>query len=134
MPELTATTLDGRAVSLQSLAGEVALVNVWATWCEPCRHELPVLAKLQRDQPGLRVVAISVDRTRSAAELRTFTERRALPFAIWHDPDDRASAALGIGTLPASFLVGRDGLVKWRRAGVVRPGDEELFRALAASL
>ncbi len=121
---------------MADLKGQVTLVNLWATWCEPCRHEMPVLAKLQckHADAGFRIVAISVDRDRTPDELREFSERRDLPFAVWHDPKDLTSAAFGVGALPASFLFDSDGRLVWRRAGAVKGDDPGLERALGVAL
>jgi peroxiredoxin len=136
VPRIQATATAGGAVSLQDLKGEVVLVNLWATWCEPCRHELPELTALHRRYAarGLRVVAISVDRDRTLAEVAAFAERRQLPFAIWHDPTDQASGRLGARLLPSNFLVGRDGTLAWRRTGAITADDPEVMAAIERAL
>jgi thiol-disulfide isomerase/thioredoxin len=91
MPAFAAVTLSGEPVTLG--AGQVSLVNVWATWCEPCRQELPVLVELHRRHAGLHVVGVSVDRARSSQELVDFVARRKIPFEIWHDRDGPDLAA-----------------------------------------
>ncbi|RMH37292.1 MAG: hypothetical protein D6689_21105 [Deltaproteobacteria bacterium] len=136
MPAATVARLDGTPTTLADAGGRAVLVNVWATWCEPCRHELPVLAALQRryGDAGLRVVAVSVDRQRTAGELRAFAERRELPFSVWHDPHEALATALGGQTVPASFLFDGDGRLVWRRAGAIATGDVDLTRAVEAAL
>jgi thiol-disulfide isomerase/thioredoxin len=135
-PEYDAVALDGARVALADTRGSVTLVNLWATWCEPCRHELPVLAALQRAHgaAGLRVIAVSVDRDRTADELRAFFGARELPFEVWHDPGDRASKLLGVGPLPASFVFDRAGALVWRRSGAIPEGDPGLEQALVTAL
>ena len=132
MPAFAAVTLSGEPVTLG--AGQVSLVNVWATWCEPCRQELPVLVELHRRHAGLHVVGVSVDRARSSQELVDFVARRKIPFEIWHDRDDRISRLLGIQALPVTLLVDRNGLVVWRKDGAVSDGDPELERAIRAAI
>ena len=135
-PPLEAVALDGAPASLPALRGQVVLLNLWATWCEPCRHELPVLAGLHESESsrGLAIVAINVDRKRTRDEIADYVTRRKLPFQVWLDPDDRASTALGASTFPINVLVGRDGTVVWRRAGAIRAEDPELRAALEAAL
>lgn len=135
-PSIDAVGLDGAAASLAALRGKVVLLNLWATWCEPCRHELPVLGTLhERDGArGLAVVAINVDRNKSRDDIASFVARRKLPFTIWLDPEDRVSAALGASTYPVNLLIGRDGKVLWRRDGAIRGEDPELRAALDAAL
>lgn len=136
VPDVLATTLDGAAASLAALRGKPVLVNVWATWCEPCRHELPALAALyQRYAPrGLELVAISVDREASAADVAKFAKRFALPFPVWLDAADRTSSALGVRTLPVTLLVDREGVIRWRRDATVSADDADLSRALESVL
>ncbi len=135
-PRLELRTLDGAAASLAALRGQVVLLNLWATWCEPCRHELPELATVHRRDSGrgLAIVAINVDRKLAPADIAAFVRRRKLPFAVWRDPDDRASTALGVSTYPVNILVGRDGVVRWRRDGAIGADDAELRRELDAAL
>ena len=87
-PTLSVRTLDGAPVTLASLRGRPVLVNLWASWCEPCQAEVPTLAKLHRR--GLQVVGISVDPKAETAR-RTVTSER-MPYAVWHDPGNRSSA------------------------------------------
>jgi peroxiredoxin len=137
-PRYAAVDLEGAESSLAGERGQVVLVNLWATWCEPCRFELPALATLhERHAPqGLRVIGVSVDADRTPAQLRDFIQRRKLPFTFWHDPENRAAQAFGVETLPASFLFDRSGNLVWRKVGAVseeEPGlTEALQRALAA--
>jgi peroxiredoxin len=135
-PPIEARTLGGARTSLGALRGEVVLLHVWATWCEPCRRELPELAALHERHRtrGLRVVGISVDRELGHAEIASFVERRGIPYDVWLDPEDAASRALGVDTLPASFLIDRTGRIAWRRAGAIRADDPTLAAALGSTL
>jgi len=80
------------------------------------------------------IVAVNVDRNRARDEIADYVKRRKLPFAVWLDPDDRASQALGASTYPVNVLVDREGKVVWRRAGAIRAEDPELRAALDAAL
>jgi thiol-disulfide isomerase/thioredoxin len=134
-PPLTARGLDGSPASLAALRGRPVLVNVWATWCEPCRHELPELAALHARFAGRAdIVAINVDRERSDDAVRGFVAKRALPFTVWLDPGDATSAALGVAALPATVLVDRAGVIRWRSDGAVRADDPALLRALEGAI
>lgn len=135
-PDYTALSLEGAKVSLAEQRGHAVLVNLWATWCEPCRFELPELAALHtRHAPqGLRVIGLSVDAERTPAELREFVTRRKLPYTFWHDPEDRASRVFGAQMLPASFLFDKRGVLVWRRVGTVSAKDAELEAAIQRAL
>jgi peroxiredoxin len=135
-PELVAQTLSGERATLASLRGRVVLLNLWATWCDPCRTELRELKKIHAryGAQGLAIVAVSVDRERTREQIRAFAKRRALPFTIWHDSADTASSAFGVGTLPASFLIDEDGRVAWAHGGAITAEDEKLSKAIAGAL
>ncbi len=112
------------------------LLNLWATWCEPCRAELPVLmaiARRHRDR-GLVVVGLDVDRDRTPAEVAAFAARRGMTAAIWLDPDERNAARLGATTYPVNLLIDRAGVIRWRRDGAVTPDDADLRAAIEAAL
>ncbi len=135
-PGVEVSTLDGRKVSLASLAGKPVLVNFWATWCEPCRMELPELVALdaRHREKGLVVIGVSVDRTAEAKDVKAFAERRKVSFALWRDPDEKLASAFGVQTLPASFLLDRSGKVVWTATGAIAPGDVSLASAIADAL
>jgi peroxiredoxin len=135
-PEFSAVTLDGEKVSLAGQRGHAVLVNLWATWCEPCRFELPELATLHgRHAPkGLRVIGVSLDAQRTPVEIRDFIRRRELPYTFWHDPENRAAEVFRAETLPASFLFDKRGTLVWRRVGTVSAKDPELEAAIQRAL
>ena len=135
-PPYRAVTLTGDSVSLADLRGKVVFLNIWATWCHPCRDEIPVLQRLYEAQSarGLEVVGVSVDARGEEDKVRSFLAEFGMTYAVWHDPDERVSATfLAIG-VPASYLIARDGTLLWRHMGPVREGDAGLARALESAL
>jgi thiol-disulfide isomerase/thioredoxin len=135
-PAITAIAADGSAVALASLRGKVVLLNLWATWCEPCRAELPELTEVARRHAdrGLTVIGLDVDRGKPRDEIAAFAARRGVTFPIWIDEQDRAATALGATTFPVNVLIDREGVIRWRRDGAIRPDDAELRAALEAAL
>ena len=135
-PEYAALSLDGKKVSLRQMSGRPVLVNLWATWCGPCRREMPELAAISRRHAagGLEVVGISVDEKASAEKVRKYVRQYGIPYTILHDPEDRASGVFGVPALPGTFLFDREGILRWSRVGMLEPGDPELKRALTAAL
>jgi peroxiredoxin len=136
-PDYSALTLDGRSLSLADLRGEAVLLNLWATWCEPCRRETPDLAALQQQfgADGLRVVGVSVDVDLAPEKLRDYIQREKITYTILHDPEDRASGLfIGGALLPASFLFNREGVLVWSQVGLLRRDDPGLLEALAKAL
>lgn len=121
-PAYEATTLDSAPVTLASLRGQVVLLNVWATWCGPCREEIPYLSDLSRaEQPrGLKIIGVSIDTKADQAKVADLATQLGMPYDIWLDPDDRISGLFRASGVPASVLIDRDGVLRWRHLGVVR--------------
>jgi thiol-disulfide isomerase/thioredoxin len=135
-PEYAARTLGGAPVSLAGERGKVVLLNIWATWCKPCREEIPALETLHRRHAaeGLLIAGVSIDVGGDSAKIASFAETLGATYALWHDPDDVVSTTfLSIG-VPASYLVGRDGTLRWRHVGPVSADDSSLNAALKAAL
>ena len=115
-PDFTAVTLDTipRTKSLDDYRGHVLLINVWATWCAPCRVEMPSIEALHRSfaPKGLKVVAISIDDPGTEPIIRRFVEEYGLTFEILHDPQQKISQAYDITGYPETFVIGRDGVIR----------------------
>ena len=135
-PEYRATTLAGDSVTLAGLRGRVVLLNVWATWCHPCRDEVPFLQDVhERYAPrGLELVGVSVDAAGEEASIRDFARRFGMTYPIWRDPGERVSSTFLIIGVPATFLVGRDGTLLWRKTGPVSESDTTFARLLEEAL
>jgi cytochrome c-type biogenesis protein len=135
-PRYSATTLSGDSASIAGLAGKVVLLNIWATWCHPCRDEIPYLETLYETHrgDGFEIVGVSVDARGQDREIRDFVKEFRMTYPIWHDPDERVqSTFLALG-VPASYLIDRQGVLRWRRIGVIRATDTTLTRALTDAL
>ncbi|HEU4749090.1 MAG TPA: TlpA disulfide reductase family protein [Gemmatimonadaceae bacterium] len=115
-PNFTAVTVDSapRLKSLADYRGQVVMVNVWATWCLPCRVEMPSIEALHRDYApkGFKVLAVSVDDPGHAETIRAFVEQYGLTFDILHDPDKKIVEQYDILGYPETFIIGRDGLIR----------------------
>jgi peroxiredoxin len=135
-PALVGKTLAGESFDLESLRGTVVLVNVWATWCSPCREELPELEALHREhaERGFTVIGVSVDRPAALVQVRQMVDSFALSYPIVFDPTSKAIAAWDVKGYPTSFVVDRTGTVRWRRDGLIRPDDPELTAILKLAL
>jgi cytochrome c biogenesis protein CcmG/thiol:disulfide interchange protein DsbE len=115
-PEFSAATLDAapRTRSLGDYRGQVVLLNVWATWCQPCRVEMPSIEKLHEayGPKGLKIVAVSIDDPGTDAQIREFVKSFGLTFQILHDPKNLISASYQVGGYPETFVIGRDGVIR----------------------
>lgn len=142
-PDFGATDLGGRPVRLAELRGQVVLLNLWATWCPPCRDEMPSLQRLHQRYAdrGLRVVAVSVDAEpgrRDASgnpggDVAGFVREYGLTFDVWRDPSGRVQQLYRTIGLPETFVIGRDGRVVTRVLGAAewdRGAHAELIRQL----
>ena len=114
-PDFRATDLaTGSARGLADYRGQVVLLNVWATWCAPCRLEMPSMERLHRDLGplGLRVVAVSVDEGEGgAARVREFARELDLSFEILNDSSRAIERIYQTTGVPESFVLNRDGLI-----------------------
>lgn len=136
IPPFAGVSIRGEPLTLADYRGRVVLLNVWATWCEPCRTELPELRALhERLGPrGLTVVGVSVDAARDATTLRTMVSGFNLGYPVIHDEKNRIGGPFRIVGYPTSFVVDRAGVLRWRRDGLIKPDDPELLAALEAAL
>ncbi|HEX6177461.1 MAG TPA: TlpA disulfide reductase family protein [Thermoanaerobaculia bacterium] len=134
MPAFTAQMLDGSTFDLAKERGNVVLLNLWATWCGPCRYEIPELEKLHKQHAAQRfkVVGVSVDEGGDQV-VRDFVEEQKVSYPIALDPQSRLSMILETVILPTSVIVDRKGTVVWKKLGVVTTDDEEMIRALDAA-
>lgn len=132
-PAAAVTLLDGRPLALADLRGQVVLVNVWATWCAPCRVEMPLLEQTWRRHraAGFTLLGASVDRGDPAA-VRAFLAERGISYPVAIVGAD-VIQALGVVGYPTSILLGRDGRVRHRVMGPIGPLTLEpaIRRALA---
>jgi peroxiredoxin len=138
-PTYGAVTLAGDSANLNDLEGRVVLLNVWATWCGPCREEIPALQELYElhNERGFDVVGVSIDGRGQDTAIRNFAESYGVTYPLWHDPDDYISTRYRLVGVPATFLIDRGGVIRWFHLGPVEVDDarlnEALERALAAS-
>jgi thiol-disulfide isomerase/thioredoxin len=111
LPQLAFTALDGTSVPLARYAGRPLVLNLWATWCEPCREEMPSLQRLDEmyDDAALRVVAVSVDD--DANLVREFVLRYRLTLPVLLDPGGQRMQPLRIAAYPTTLLVAGDGRI-----------------------
>lgn len=135
-PAYGASTLRGDSITLGDLRGKVILLNFWATWCTPCRHETPFLDSLHArgSSDGLEVVGVSVDAGQARGEVEAFVREYDVGYTILLDPQMRGMDRYGVVGLPASFLVDRDGILRWMRFGPVSATDHEFLDALESVL
>jgi thiol-disulfide isomerase/thioredoxin len=124
-PAFTAVDLDGRSVSTQSFHGKVVLINFWATWCGPCRAEIPDLVALQdKYRDRLQVIGISQDEAPPAV-VKRFAEEHKINYPVVMTTPEIDKLFPGISALPTSYIVDRDARVVQKHVGMLRKQTTE---------
>ncbi len=122
-PALVLPDLDGREVDLAALKGDVVLVNFWATWCEPCRDEMPSLNQLQQRLRGRRFKVLAVNVGEGRARIQQFLASAPVDFAVLRDAESVAIKAWRTRVLPTSFLVDQNGMLRYQLVGAADWND-----------
>ena len=135
-PTYAAERLDGTPIALADLRGQGVLLNIWATWCKPCREEIPALERLhQANAPrGLVIAGVSIDVVDDTARISGFARDLGATYPLWLDRDDRVSMVFRSIGVPSTYLIDRAGVLRWRHMGPVRSDDPALLAALEAAL
>ncbi len=136
VPEISFENGDGEARTLADFRGRVVLLNVWATWCVPCREEMPTLDRLQAELggPDFEVVALSIDRAGPEVVSEFFAEIGIENIALHIDPSSKALFALGIVGLPATLLINREGDEIGRLIGPAEWDSPEMIEFIRSTI
>ena len=135
-PDFTLRDINGSEVSLSSYRGKVVLVNFWATWCGPCKLEMPHLDKMDREleAKGFEVISISTDDARAASKVKPLIKRGGYGFTVLLDKDTTVVSQYNPAkTLPYNVLIDRSGKIHQVYQGY-NPGDETELRAAVEAL
>jgi peroxiredoxin len=135
-PAYTAQQMDGTPVALGDYRGDVVLLNIWATWCKPCREEIPALDSLHREfsDRGLVVAGVSIDVITDTLRIAGFARDLGASYSLWLDPDDRVSSTFRAIGVPSTYLVDREGVLRWTHMGAVKATDARLRAVLDSAL
>jgi peroxiredoxin len=122
-PTFVLNSSTGKPIGLADLKGQVVLINFWASWCGPCRQEMPILDQLYRSyQPaGFTLIGVNVEPNASDAE--KFLQGTPVSFPILFDPKSTVSQLYEVSGMPSTIIVGRDGKIAYVHHGY-KPGDE----------
>jgi thiol-disulfide isomerase/thioredoxin len=133
-PGFTLTSLDGQQVSLASLKGKVVMVNFWATWCVPCRQEMPHLEALYQryNSLGFELLAVNVEKN-NADGARKWLEETPVTFTVLTDPNNEITKLYKVQTMPSTVLVARDGTMRFIHHGY-KPGYENDYQTQVRAL
>ena len=117
-PEMVLPTLDGGDFDLQKHRGKPVVLAFWASWCGPCRAELPELAELAKRRDDVAVFAVNVDREQRAAEM--FIRQVAFELPVVWDNESQVMGQLDVTSMPTTFVIDAKGTIKWRKVGYSR--------------
>lgn len=135
-PDFTLKTLDGKDVQLSSLRGKAVLLNFWATWCEPCKIEMPWLVDLQKKYrpQGLEIVGVAMDDS-GEKTIADFAHKMQVNYTVLVGSEKVAQMYGGLDGLPTSFFLGRDGKVVDTALGLVSEStiEDAIKKSLATS-
>jgi peroxiredoxin len=132
-PDFTLRSLSGDNVKLSELRGNVVMINFWASWCGPCRQEMPLLEQLYQRYSALGFELLGVNVEQDVDDAKRWLADRPVSFPVLLDPDNRLSKIYQVKAMPSTILVDRDGNVRHLHRGY-KPGDENTYQDLVRSL
>jgi peroxiredoxin len=133
-PPLALKDLDGRQHRLVDYRGKVVLINFWATWCGPCREEMPSIQELKNKLAGRPFVVLAVNLDEPESRIRKFLTQMKLDFPILLDPDRKVAKGWNARILPATFIVGPDGRVRYSLVGEINWANEHIVARISELL
>lgn len=126
-PELTLRDLEGNQVSLSDFRGEVVLLNNWATWCPPCKEEMPVFNEYYNKYKDQGFEVVAVEAGDPEAQVRAFVEKNELDFTILLDPENQSLITFQNQSLPNSFVIDRRGHLRLAWTGAINMATLEKY-------
>jgi len=135
LPSVDVKTLEGGSINITALEnnGQPIVISFWATWCKPCKKELNTIAEVYedwQDETGVKLVAISIDDTRSMAKVAPYVNASGWDYEIYIDPNGDLKRAMGISTVPHTFLLNSKKEIVWQHKGYVDGDEEELLEQI----
>ncbi len=117
--DFTVELREGGTFTLSEQQGKTVIISFWASWCTPCKKELPALSRLSEERKDLRFIAVNVDRDRAAAEkfLTALPEPVSSSLPIGFDNDAMALGGYSVTSMPTIFVIGKDGVTRFRKTG-----------------
>jgi peroxiredoxin len=132
-PAFTLASRGGGQVSLADLKGQVVMINFWATWCGPCRQEMPLLQQIHAKYEPLGFTMLGVNVEPDSAAAQSWLKGMPVSFPILFDRQSAVSSSFGVEAMPSSVLIDREGRVRHVHRGY-KPGDEAVYADLVRSL
>jgi len=132
-PNFTLKALDGKNLKLSELTGTVVLLNFWASWCGPCRQEMPLLNAMHNKYEPLGFTVLGVNVEQNIDDARGFMQDFPVDFPVVLDQRNEVSSAYKIVGMPTTLILDRDGNIRYRHVGY-KPGEEKAYRKMVKKL
>lgn len=118
-PDFTLTDLDGNKVSLSDFRGQYVYLNFWASWCPPCKAEMPDIEKIHREYKDKGLVVLAVDLGEGRADVEEFIESGGYTFSVLLDQGGSAAKEFGVSAIPVSCFIDKEGNIAEKRVGAL---------------
>jgi peroxiredoxin len=125
-PAFTLQSVDGKTVSLAQFKGDVVMINFWASWCGPCRQEMPLLDSIYKQYKDMGFVLLGVNVEPDAHSANAWLSKTPVSYPILYDPKSQVSQLYQVQAMPTTVIVDRQGIVRFVHNGYV-PGDENQY-------
>ena len=126
-PNFTLKSNTGKNVKLSELRGQVILLNFWASWCGPCRQEMPLLEKLHKRYSALGFTVLGVNVEEDPRKAKTLLKDISVSFPILFDTSNKVSKEYNVSAMPSTVMIDRDGNMRYLHKGY-KPGDEAQYK------
>ena len=132
LPSVDVKTLNGKSININSIENNEMpiVINFWATWCKPCKKELNNIAEVYdewQDETGIKIIAVSIDDTRSMSKVAPYVNSVGWEYEVYLDPNGDLKRAMGVSTVPHTFLLNSKKEIVWQHRGYVDGDEDELF-------
>ena len=129
-PDFTLTDLQGKTWTLSELKGQVVFINFWATWCAPCREEMPSMEKLYTTLPGDKFIMLALINRDAPSMGKSFAKKLGLTMPILNDQGNEVGLKYGLTGLPETFIVGKQGMVREKFIGPAQWDSQEAVQMM----
>lgn len=135
LPNVKVKTLKGDAFNISEIDndGGPIVISFWATWCKPCKKELNNIAEVYedwQDETGVKLVAVSIDDSRSMAKVAPYVNSTDWDYEVYLDPNSDLKRAMGVSTVPHTFLLNDKKEIVWQHRGYVEGDEEKLYERI----
>ena len=132
LPNVDVKKIDGSSFNFKNIDnnGDPIVISFWATWCKPCTKELNNIAEVYedwQDETNVKLVAVSIDDRRSQSKVAAYVNSSGWEYEIYIDPNSDLKRAMGVSTVPHTFLLDKNKQIIWQHRGYVEGDEYELF-------